>query len=96
MATSAHTEVPGQKAPFPPFHKETFASQLVWFVIAFVVLYLIISKLAIPRIGGVIAARSNQIEGDLGEAEKLRARSDDARGSTRSQHRRARMPLPRA
>ena len=78
MATSAHTEVPGQKAPFPPFHKETFASQLVWFVIAFVALYLIISKLAIPRIGGVIAARSNQIANDFAEAEKLRDQSDAA------------------
>ena len=78
MATSAHTEVPGQKAPFPPFHKEKFASQLVWFVIAFVALYLIISKLAIPRIGGIIAARGNQIANDFAEAEKFRKQSDAA------------------
>ena len=29
MATGAHTEVPGVKAPFPPFNTETFASQLL-------------------------------------------------------------------
>ncbi len=78
MATSARTEVPGGKPQFPPFNKETFASQLVWFAIAFVALYLIISKLAIPRIGGIMAARSGQIEGDLAEANRLKAQSDAA------------------
>ncbi|MEW6455056.1 MAG: F0F1 ATP synthase subunit B' [Pseudomonadota bacterium] len=78
MATNAHTEVPGQKAPFPPFQKETFASQLVWFAIAFIALYVVIKRLAIPRIGGIIEARSGKIEGDLAEAAKLKERSDAA------------------
>ena len=68
MATNAHTEVPGHKAPFPPFQKETFVSQLVWFVIAFIALYVLIKKLAIPQIGGIIEARTGKIEGDLAEA----------------------------
>ena len=79
MATSAHTEVPGGgRGPFPPFQKETFASQLVWFAIAFIALYLIISRLAIPRIGGIMAARSQTIAGDLAEAAKLKDQSDAA------------------
>jgi F-type H+-transporting ATPase subunit b len=78
MATSAHTEVPGGKAPFPPFQKETFASQLVWFAIAFIALYALIKKLAIPQIGGIIEARTGKIEGDLAEAAKLKEQSDAA------------------
>ena len=78
MATSSHTEVPGKKAPFPPFQKETFASQLVWFVIAFIALYILIKKLAIPQIGGIIDARSGKIEGDLAQAAKLKEQSDSA------------------
>jgi len=78
MATDAHTEHPGGKAPFPPFNKETFASQLVWLVIFFVALYVIISKLAIPRLGGIIEARSQRIDGDLAEAKKLKDQSDAA------------------
>jgi F-type H+-transporting ATPase subunit b len=79
MATSAHTEVPGgARAPFPPFQKETFASQLVWFAIAFIALYLIISRLAIPRIGGIMAARSKAISDDLEEAARLKDQSDAA------------------
>ena len=69
MATSAHTTAPGgAKPPFPPFNKEYFASQAVWFAIAFVALYLIIAKLAIPQIGGIMAARGKCIADDLAEA----------------------------
>ena len=56
--TTTHTEVPsGGKPAFPPFAKETFASQIVWLVITFVALYLLISRVAIPRIGGIMEAR---------------------------------------
>ena len=81
MATDAHTEHPGGKPPFPPFNKETFASQLVWLVVFFVALYVIISKLAIPRLGGIIEARNQRIDGDLAEAKKLKDQSDAALAS---------------
>jgi F-type H+-transporting ATPase subunit b len=77
MATNAHTEHPGGGKPqFPPFNKETFASQLVWFVVFFVMLYVIISRLAIPRIGSIIEARRSRVEGDLAEANRLKEQSD--------------------
>jgi F-type H+-transporting ATPase subunit b len=76
---TAHTEAEGgHKAPFPPFQKDTFASQLVSLLIAFVALYLIVSKIALPRVGGVLDARQNAIDGDLTEAQKLKDASDDA------------------
>src|SRR5690606_32239352 len=75
---SAHTEVPGGKPQFPPFNKETFASQLVWLAITFVLLYLLMSRLALPRVGGIIAARSGQIEGDLAEAQRLKDQTESA------------------
>jgi F-type H+-transporting ATPase subunit b len=78
MATGAHTEHPGGKPPFPPFNKETFVSQLVWLVIFFVALYAIISKLAIPQLGGIIEARNRKIDGDLAEAKRLKDQSDAA------------------
>jgi F-type H+-transporting ATPase subunit b len=78
MATEAHTEHQGGKIPFPPFNKETFASQLVWLVIFFVALYAIIAKLAIPRIGGIVEARRSRVEGDIAEAGRLKDQSDAA------------------
>lgn len=79
MATSAHTTAPGgTKPPFPPFNKEYFASQALWFAIAFVALYLIIARLAIPQIGGTIAARGKRVADDLAEANRLKEQSDAA------------------
>jgi F-type H+-transporting ATPase subunit b len=79
MATNTHTEHPGGGKPqFPPFNKETFASQLVWFVIFFVILYVLIGRFAIPRIGGIIEARRGRIDGDLAEANRLKEQSDAA------------------
>ena len=77
--TGAHTEADGgHGGGFPPFESSTYASQLVSLVIAFVALYLIVSRIALPRIGGAIEARANAIEGDLSAAQKLKDESDAA------------------
>ncbi len=76
---TAHTEADGgHKAPFPPFQTDTFASQLVSLAIAFVALYLIVSRVALPRVGGLLDARQKAIEGDLTDAQKLKDASDSA------------------
>ena len=78
-AAGAHTEAEGgHGGGFPPFESSTYASQLVWLAIFFVALYVIVSKLALPKVGGAIEARQNKIEGDLAEAQKLRDQSDAA------------------
>ena len=77
--STAHTAADGgHKAAFPPFESNTFASQLVSFAIAFGLLYLIVSRLALPRVGGVLASRQQVIDTDLNEAAKLKADSDAA------------------
>src|ERR1700675_1552731 len=77
--TGAHSEADGgQGGAFPPFDSSTFASQLVSLLIAFVALYLIVSRIALPRVGSVLDARQNAIEGDLAEAQKLKDASDGA------------------
>ncbi len=76
---TGHTEAEGgHKAPFPPFQKDTFASQLVSLLIAFVALYLIVSRIALPRVGKTIDDRQNAIEGDLATAQKLKDESASA------------------
>jgi F-type H+-transporting ATPase subunit b len=63
---------------FPPFEKETFASQLLWLAIFFIALYAIIARLAIPQIGGIIAARGRHVADDLAEANRFKDQSDAA------------------
>jgi len=77
--TTAHTEQPaGHKEPFPPFNSQTFASQLFWLVIAFVLLYVLMSKLALPRVSSVIDARAKRIADDLAAAQKAKTESEEA------------------
>ena len=77
--TTAHTEADGgHKAPFPPFQKDTFASQLVSLLVAFAALYLIVSRIALPRVGSLLEERQNKIEGDLAAAQTLNDESDAA------------------
>ena len=79
MAEKAHTEVPGgHSGGFPPFQKETFASQLFWLIIAFAILYVLMSKLALPRVGAIIDARKSRIDGDLAAANQLKTSADAA------------------
>src|ERR1700744_5893659 len=77
----AHTEANGGQhggGPFPPFDSATFASQLVSLAIFFVALYVIVSRIALPRVGAVIDARQDRIEGDLADAQKLKDESEAA------------------
>lgn len=78
--TTAHTEQHGgsAKPAFPPFNPATFGSQLVWLVITFVALYVLMSKLALPRISGIIENRRQHIDGDLSAADELKAKSEAA------------------
>ena len=77
--TGAHTQADGgHGGGFPPFESSTFASQLVSLVIAFVALYVIVSRIALPRVESVIDARQNAIEDDLAQAQKLKDESDAA------------------
>ncbi len=63
---------------FPPFDSQSFASQLFWLVIVFVALYLLMSRVALPRIASIIEDRRQRIEGDLGEAQRLKGELDAA------------------
>ena len=79
MATTAHTQAPsGHKGTFPPFDSHTFASQLVWLVITFVLLYALMAKVALPRVGGIIAERQKRIDDDLAQANAFKTNSDTA------------------
>jgi F-type H+-transporting ATPase subunit b len=75
---TAHTEAPAGHPVFPPFQTEHFPSQLLWLTISFVLLYVLMSRIALPRIGSILAERSRLISDDLAAAERLKEQSNAA------------------
>jgi len=81
-ATTATTGAPGGHEPagFPPFKLETFPSQLFWLVITFGFLFVVLWRVAGPRINAAITSRRGAINGAIAEASKARADAETAQG----------------
>ena len=56
----------------PQLDIETYASQIFWLIVTFLVLYFLVAKIAMPRIAEVLEGRQERIEDDLDKAETLK------------------------
>lgn len=81
MQTREEIQQPDGPAPegreFPAFNTESFPPQLVWLAIAFVLLYVILARGALPRIARVMSERQDRIADDLDEAERMQAEAKE-------------------
>jgi len=55
---------------FPQLKTDTYAGQVFWLFVSFIVLYALMSAIALPRVGRVLEARRAKQEGDLDQAAK--------------------------
>lgn len=69
---------PAAGGAFPPFDASTFAGQLFWLAVTFGLTYVLMSRIALPRVAGIIADRRAKIEGDLKMAAEAQKSAENA------------------
>lgn len=57
---------------------EWFPNQMFWLVVTLVVIYLILARVALPRIGSILAERQGTITKDIAAAEDLKVKALEA------------------
>ncbi len=74
-AAGAHEEKAGG---LPQLNPADFAPQLAWLAVTFVLLYLVLSRVTLPRIGEVLEERRDRVQRDLDAAERFKGETDAA------------------
>ncbi|MFT5059946.1 MAG: F-type H+-transporting ATPase subunit b, partial [Polaromonas sp.] len=78
MATET-TEAAQAAAPgMPQLDFSTFPNQIFWLAVTLVIIYLILSRVALPRIAAVLAERQGTITNDIAAAEELKLKAIEA------------------
>ncbi|HMO06246.1 MAG TPA: F0F1 ATP synthase subunit B' [Paracoccaceae bacterium] len=81
MATDAQSAAGNggaESAGMPQLDFSTWPNQIFWLAVALVAIYLILSRVALPRLGAVLAERRGTIVNDLAAAEELKAKAVEA------------------
>lgn len=67
-------------AGMPQLDFSTFGNQIFWLVVTLVVIYFVFTRIALPRIAGVLAERQSTITNDIAAAEELKLKALEAEG----------------
>jgi F-type H+-transporting ATPase subunit b len=60
----------------PQLDVSTFVPQLVWLATTFIVLYLLMSKVGLPRVNAILEARRQRLDDDLARAAEIKAEAE--------------------
>jgi F-type H+-transporting ATPase subunit b len=66
------------KTGMPQLAIETYPSQIFWLVASLLVLYFVLSRVALPRVAGAIESRHDAVEDDLDRAGEFRRKAEEA------------------
>jgi F-type H+-transporting ATPase subunit b len=62
----------------PQLDFTTWGNQIFWLVVTLIVIYFVLSRIALPRIASVLAERPGTISNDIAAAEDLKAKAQAA------------------
>ncbi|MEY8829229.1 F0F1 ATP synthase subunit B' [Sedimentitalea sp. XS_ASV28] len=72
------TDSNGGAIGMPQLCFDWFPNQIFWLVVTLVVIFLVLSRVALPRISAILAERQGTITNDLAAAEDLKAKATEA------------------
>lgn len=77
QASHASTEAQGgASAGLPQFDATWWGGQIVWLALIFLVLYLALSKVLLPKLSKTIDEREGKISGDIADARRLKQEAE--------------------
>jgi F-type H+-transporting ATPase subunit b len=79
-AAAGHGEAE-KKGGMPQLDFADFSPQLVWLVISFVLLLILMSRVALPRISAVVEDREQRIRSDIDRADRVKVEADESRAA---------------
>ena len=65
----------GSALGMPQLCFDWFGNQIFWLLVTLVIIYLVLSRVALPRIAAILAERQGAITNDIAAAEELKAES---------------------
>ena len=70
--------IAAEEGGMPQFDTSTFPTQIAWLTVTFVLFFLAMRQVVMPRIADVLEARRNRIDGDLDRAQALKEEAEIA------------------
>lgn len=98
MASEVHesTEAPGGGAGgLPQFEGQWWAGEIFWFSAIFLLVFILMAKVFVPRVGGAIDEREDRIAGDIGRARALKEQAEAQAADAESEMAQARAKAQR-
>ncbi|WP_341366892.1 F0F1 ATP synthase subunit B' [Yoonia sp. BS5-3] len=77
-AAGACVDAGGSALGMPQLCADWMSNQVFWLVVTLVAIFFVMTRIALPRIGAVLAERSGTITNDLAAAEELKNKATEA------------------
>ncbi|MBL3568563.1 F0F1 ATP synthase subunit B' [Rhodovulum sp. BSW8] len=78
LETAAAAGHAAEAVGMPQLDFSTYPNQIFWLVVTLFAIYFVLSRIALPRIGAVLAERQGTISNDIAAAEELKLRAQEA------------------
>lgn len=76
--TVAHSRAEQASTGMPQLDFASFPNQIFWLLVTLVLIYIVMSRIAIPRIADILDRRRTSIEGNIVRADELHQMAQDA------------------